>query len=222
MDTVRRISVPALRILTRTILIKAVISAVLFICAAAAGIYLLSGAPDTSAIWVACVIAQTAGFVNAVAAVLCLGGVTALSARITGAYRAVTAALIVQCLVLLLVTMIMYLPAADYQAAAAVVRITLLALIAAERLLIGAAFLFLAKSFDGTGRIGTFYFYYSIAGIILPMAAIRAGDAAFMFVVAAVCLAGAVLELLMYRQISEAAFSIWRKLAFNISDQQDG
>ena len=80
MNAANRISVTALRVLTYTILIKAVISAVMLICMIAEVFALRSSMPDVTVVGVVYLIAQTAEFINIVACVLCLGGIAALSA----------------------------------------------------------------------------------------------------------------------------------------------
>ncbi len=226
MGTAKRVSVTALRILTYTILIKAVISAVMLICTAAAWFSLRPGAPDLPQTGVVFVIAEAVGFINIVATVMCLSGISWLSRRFVAAHRIMVAVLITQCVLMMLITIELAL-SVNNVAGTAAVEMFMLAFEAADRLLIGAAFLFCMKGFgeilreDGDQvsavaieRLGTAYFVCSIAGVI-PLIMTFAKAVAFITIY---YLAGAILEFLMYRKASDAAFRIWRKRAFDVSE----
>ena len=227
MGAANRISVPALRTLTYTILIKAVISAVIMICTIAEVFVLRSSTPDITAVGIAYLTAQTVGFVNIAACVMCLGGIAALSAGFVSARKMMVTVLLLQCLVLLLTAAGLGFAIGNSEAATAAQIITL-ASDAAETLLIGVAFLFCMKGFgevlrnDGdTGsavvceRLGTVYLYCSIAGVILHTLVISKDSSSVWIVLAVLFFVWAVLELLMYFEVSDAAFRIWRKRAFD-------
>ena len=228
MNAANRISVTALRVLTYTILIKAVISAVMLICMIAEVFALRSSMPDVTVVGVVYLIAQTAGFINIAACVICLGGIAALSAYFVSTRKIMVMVLLIQCLVLLLTTVSLGLATGNNETATSYAQTIMLASDSAERLLIGAAFLFCMKGFgevlrnDGdTGsavvceRLGTVYLYCSIAGVILHTLVISKDSSSVWIVLAVLFFVWAVLELLIYFKVSDAAFRIWRKRAFD-------
>ena len=228
MDTANRISVLALRILTYTILIKAVISAVMLICMIAEIFALRSSTPDVTVVGVIYLITQTAEFINIAACVMCLGGIAALSACFVSTRKIMVTVLLTQCLVLLLTTVSLGLATGNNETATSYAKTITLASDSAERLLIGAAFLFCLKGFgevlrnDGDAgsaeaceRLGAVYLYCNIAGIILHTLVISKGSRSVWIVLAGLFFVWAILEFLMYFKVSDAAFRIWRKRAFD-------
>ena len=228
MNAANRISVTALRVLTYTMLIKAVISAVMLICMIAEVFALRSSMPDVTVVGVVYLIAQTAEFINIVACVLCLGGIAALSACFVSARKLMVAVLLVQCLLLLLTTVGLGLTTGSNETEISYAQIITLASDSAERLLIGAAFLFCMKGFgevlrnDGDKgsaevceRLGAVYLYCSIGGVILHTLVISKESRYVWIVLAGLFFVWAILEFLMYFKVSDAAFRIWRKRAFD-------
>ena len=226
MDVANRISVTALRTLTYTILIKAVISAVIMICTIAEIFVLRSSTPDITAVGIAYLTAQTVGFVNIAGCVMCLGGIAALSAKFVSTRKIMVTVLLLQCLVLLLTAAGLGFAIGNSEAATAAQIITLASDVA-ETLLIGVAFLFCMKGFgevlrnDGDPgsaevceRLGCIYLCWSIAGIILHTLVLLKGSSSLLIALAVLSLIGAILEFLMYKMVSDAAFRIWRKHAF--------
>lgn len=230
MGTTGKVSVPALRILIYTILAKAVIDMVMLACMTASGadmVYTARTIPEISSVLI---IAQTAGFINVVACVMCLGGIAALSEKFVRAQGIMVAVLLIECFIMLPVTAGLYLTITGNAAAASAMNAATLTLAAAERLLTGAAFLFLMKGFgenlrryeDGVSaasseKLGRIYFCLSIVSAIGTF--FLGSDLGFPMVLTdlIVGLAGVILELLMYIRAKDAAFLIWRKRAF--SDQ---
>ena len=129
MNTNKRVSFRALRILTYTILFKAIIDAVM----------LVSRVAGADLIYTTL---RFAGFIDLVAAVLCFVGVIALSPRFITSYRTIVSVLLLECVALLLVTVELWLMVSNYVAAIAVVERIMLLLLATDRLLMGAVFSF--------------------------------------------------------------------------------
>ena len=206
----KRVSFRALRILTYTILFKAIIDAVI----------LISGLTGSDLIYT---IARFAGFINLVACVLCFVGVTALSSRFITAHRIIVAMLILECVALLMVTVELRLMVINHEAAAATVEFITLYLIAAGRLLIGAAFFFLMTGFgkvlreEGeissaltSERLGFIYLFCNSFGVVFWTFVLSADGAVLIAVREAWKAVGIILEILMYRRASDAAFLIWK------------
>jgi len=207
----KRVSFRALRILTYTILFKAIIDAVI----------LISGLTGSDLIYT---IARFAGFINLVACVLCFVGVTALSSRFITAHRITVAVLILECVALLMVTVELRLMVINYEAAAAVGEYITLFLIAAGRLLIGAAFFLLMTGFGkilreeeqiasalSSERMGIIYLCCSSIGAILRLFALSSDSTIITAVSAAFDIAGIILDILVYRRATDSAFLIWKK-----------
>ena len=100
MDAGNSVSVPALRMLTYTILTKAVISAVILVCTVVTLITMRFAMPDMPWVGVTDVIAQTAGFVNTVACAMCLVGICSLSKYFIYTNRIMVLEMITQCVVM--------------------------------------------------------------------------------------------------------------------------
>lgn len=150
MDTVRRVSARTLRLLTYTILIKAVISTVMLSCTMVVGLELLSVIEAVPAVDSIYIIAQALGFVNIVACVMCLGGISALSEKFTVSHILMVVVLIIECIMTLLVALEMRLMVLGNSDAASVVEFVMLASVAVARLLMGVALFFFMK---GIGEI---------------------------------------------------------------------
>lgn len=226
MGTSGRVSVPALRILTYTILIKAGISAVRLMCTVAAGIALLSSAEDMSATGSIFVVAQTAGLINIVACVMCLDGIRALSSKFITTQRIMVAVLITDCFMLLPVTAQLYLMIIGKTAAASALNAIMLTLEAAESLLIGSAFLFLMKGFGESLRnegdsasacekLGTIYLCFAAANAAVTVFMGPDSGIPLLAAETVLALAGVILEVLIFIRVRSAAFRIWRKHAFS-------
>lgn len=233
MDTARKVSVRALRILTYTILIKAVLDAVALACDISARLALLTNMtaiPATDAIYM---ISRAAMFVNIVACVMCLGAITQLSDRLVAAYRIMAVVLISECVTLLMLAVEIRLMVSGYETVAAALDSIMLTLIAAEKLLIGVAFLFLMRGFggalkdigdDGSGtilaRLGAIYLWICIISGVLKVLMPTMRENMFL-AAAAFDLVEVVIEVLMYLKTADAAFRIWRSRTMSLSGEHD-
>lgn len=231
MDTGRRVSVRALRILTYTILVKALVSAGMLFCTAAAHFAVRSSSGDISGYADAQIICQAVYFIDIVVCVMCLIGVISLSKRFVYTHRVMVAVLITYCAVILLFSAELRLALGSYEKAANAVGIITLVMSAAVRLLVGAAFLLLMKGFgevllqavgdeamaSKTERLGLIYFG---CNTVAALSGSLAGSALGSSSMAAIVLdfAVVILEFLMYRRASAAAFRIWRRRAFGSDD----
>ncbi len=233
MDTSGRVSVHALRILTYTILTKALISAVMFLCALAAWISLNVASPAIQIIEILFITSVAAGFLNCVAVMMCLGGVSLLSKRFVSTRRIMVAVLLLWCSAILMAIVQIGLDGAGCSSAAAAAGDLMLTSVGAEKLLTGAAFLFITKGFGealreegddvrpaAMERLGRVYYCFTIFSILLMAVGLLKFVPAFLPVQASLYLAGAVLEFMIYRRVSDAAFRIWRKRAFDVSMQR--
>lgn len=219
MSTNSTVSYRALRLLTYTIICKAVIDAVMLI-------------GRMTALNVLYTIAKAAGFINIVACIVCLVGIITLSGKMVSTFRVMVIVLILDCVSLLLFTLDMRLAISDYTAEAAVIRIIALISIAAERLLIGAAFLFLMKGFgeilraaDDTAaaaceKLGMIYLCCNSAGTIAAAIAELAGAEAFRRVAYVLFILVIILEFLMARRSYDAAFRIWRMRTSDVPESR--
>lgn len=204
-----------MRILTYTILIKAVIDSFLLISMTLTSDILITAS-------------YTAAFINTVACVICLIGVTALSKRFVYVLR-----LMVTVLMLMSVMILMYAIGRLFTVldpGPANIMYIERTLMAAVRIVFGVAFLFLMKGFgeslkdDGdeysasaTEKTGIIYMCCSsmmaflkildgtVPGVIVPVSVI-------------IYAASVIIEILMYRRAYEAAFCIWRKHTFSDTD----
>ena len=209
MSTNSTVSYRALRLLTYTIICKAVIDAVMLV-------------GRMTALNVLYMIAKAAGFINIVACIVCLVGIITLSGKLVTTFRIMVIVLILDCVSLLLFTVGMRLAISDYTAEAAVIRIIALLSIAAERLLIGAAFLFLMKGFgeilraaDETTaaayeKLGMIYLCCNSAPTAAAAIAELAGSEALRRTAYALYILVIILEFLMARRSYDAAYRIWR------------
>ncbi|MBQ6500212.1 MAG: hypothetical protein IJI87_02325 [Mogibacterium sp.] len=228
MDVANRISVTALRTLTYTILIKAVISAVTMICTIAEIFVLHSSATDVTAIGIVYLTAQTVGFINIAGCVMCLGGIAALSAKFVSTRKIMVTVLLIQCLVLVFVAAGLSFVTVNNGAATTAARIITFASDALKSLLTGAAFLLCMKGFgevlrnngdagsaEVCERLGRLYLFWSIAGIVLHTQILPKESGSLLIALAVLFLVEAILEFLIYLKVSDAAFRIWRKRAFD-------
>ena len=206
----KRVSFRALRILTCTILFKAIIDTVVLVSRTAGADLIYT-------------VAHFADFIDLVACVLCFVGVTALSSRFVISHRFTVAALILECVALLLVTVELRLMVSQYEAAAAAAGFITLFLISAGRLLIGAAFFFFMTGFgrmlrdDGENafatastRLGIIYLCCNSLGAILRPLVLTSNSTMLIAIPVVFEIAGIILEFLMYRNASNAAFLIWK------------
>lgn len=206
----KSVSFRSLRILTYTMLFKAIINAVI----------LISGMTGLDLIYTT---ARFADFINLVGFVLCFVGVTALSSRFIIAHRIMVTMLIFECIALLMVTVRLRLMVANYEAAAAAAEQIMLFLIVAGRLLIGAAFFFLMTGFGkilreegdiasalASERLGIIYLCVNSFGVIVWTFVLTGDITVIIAARAGFKLVGIILEILMYRRASYAAFLIWK------------
>ncbi len=230
MDTARKVSVRALRILTYTILIKAVLSAVFLICTLAGVIALRSASANVIFSEVIFLLAQAAEFINIVACVMCLGGITALSIRFVATHMTMVIVLVLECVLLMMFTAEVSLAAVNNETASTFSTIMLI-LYAAIILLIGAAFLFCMRGFgevlrrendsasaESAEKLGIIYLIINAVGAALFVLSISGGGIMMLLALSLLYLLGAILELIMYRKAYDAAFRYWRKHAFGISE----
>jgi len=220
MSTNNKFSFRALKALTYTVLSKAIIDAVI----------LVSTMTDSN---VLLTITQAAEFICIVACVMCLGGVVSLSGKFNTVRRIMVFVLILDCITLLLIMFEMRMLISGYSAAGDFESIALVSF-AAERLLIGAAFLFLIKRFGeilrkegddasapGPERLGMIYLFSNSSAAILAAFVVTTGKAPLIAASAVFELAGVILELLMYRRVSGTALLLWRKRA-GVTDRRNG
>ena len=206
----KRVSFRALRTLTYLILFKAIIDTVVLVSRTAGADLIYT-------------VAHFADFIDLVACVLCFVGVTALSSRFVLSHRFTVAALILECVALLLVTVELRLMVSQYEAAAAAAGFITLFLISAERLLIGAAFFFLMTGFGkilreegdiasatASERLGITYLCCNSLGAILRPLVLTSNSTMLIAIPVVFEIAGIILEFLMYRNASNAAFLIWK------------
>ena len=206
----KRVSFRALRTLTYLILFKAIIDTVVLVSRTAGADLIYT-------------VAHFADFINLVACVLCFVGVTALSSRFVLSHRFTVAALILECVALLPVTVELRLMVSQYEAAAASAGFITLFLISAERLLIGAAFFFLMTGFGkilreegdiasatASERLGITYLCCNSLGAILRPLVLTPNSTMLIAIPVVFEIAGIILEFLMYRNASNAAFLIWK------------
>ena len=232
MSTGGRVSVPALRILTYTILIKSVISTVMLSCTTVVGLELLSVTEEVPAVDSIYIITQALGFINIVACVMCLGGISALSEKFTVSHILMVVVLIIECIMTLLVALEMRLMVLGNSDAASVVEFVMLASVAVARLLMGVALFFFLKGIGEILRrygditaaslsehLGFVYICCNTVAVILA-GFIWIGSGIVVLIVSTVInLAAAILELLMYRKTSDATFRLWRQRAFGIYEK---
>ncbi len=213
MSTNSKVSFRALRVLTYTVLFKAIIDALIPV----------SRITDRHGL---SMVAQAMEFVCIVACVMCLGGVTALSGKFVSVRRIMVVVLILDCITLLMIIFELQMIIGDYTEAAAGFESLALVSHTAERLLIGAAFLLFMKGFgealrkvddsiaaEASERLGSMYLCFSCAGAIVAAFAVSTGRASMTAASAVFELAEIILELLMYRSVSGAALLLWRKRA---------
>ena len=218
MSTKRKVSFRALRILTYTILAKAIIDAVMLAC-------MLTGADGLL------VVAQAIGFINIIACVMCLVGIIGLSRKFVSTFRIMVLVLIIACFTLLMIVLeIRMIINKDINTAFAVETIALVSFTAA-RLLIGAAFLFLMRGFGSTlkeededalaaaaEKLGIIYLCCNSAGAVIRAFAVEKGGIPLIAAAAIFDFVGIAIEILMYRRAYGAAFIIWRRRAFVAAD----
>lgn len=230
MDTARKVSVRALRILTYTMLIKAVLSAVFLICTLAGVIALRSATANVIFSEVIFLLAQAVEFINIVACVMCLGGITALSISFVATHMTMVIVLILECVLLMMFTAEVCLTAVNNENASAFGTI-MLVLYAVIILLIGAAFLFCMRGFgevlrrendaasaESAEKLGIIYLIISAVVTALFVLTIPRGGIVMLLALSLLYLSEAILELLMYRKAYDAAFRFWRKHAFGVSE----
>ncbi len=226
METVKRVDVSALRRLTITILVNSVISACTFVCMLVSVFVLHSFEQNLTFVCVTCGITQTIRYITLVACVMLLGEINILSRKLLYSQRLLTAGLIVQCLSFLPVLINVYLIFCGYTVETSAFSILLAVFFTAERLLMGAGFMYLMKGFGECleenlenasalpyERLGMIYFVIYILSIISTII----GSSYALHIASVFLFACAVLEFLMYRLISAAAFHTWRKKAFDVS-----
>lgn len=222
-----RLNLPALRILTYNILIKAVISAVMLVCIAAADVGLIAPALNIAGVGDVSVVARTAEFVNIVAFVMCLREIAAISRRFVTVQRIVIASLITECFAVVLIMAAVYLTVFENSIDMAFVVTVMLSLFAVEKLLIGTAFLFLMKGFaDGLRdigdvsvgadeKLGVLYLCCNIVGVTCAVLAGPDNNFVLVTILALLHLSNVILEIMMYIKVSDAAQQIWKKCAFS-------
>ncbi len=214
MIDIHRGSFTALRILTYIMLIKAGVDAVMLVSKLTSSDIMLT-------------IARTADFISIVACVLCLVGVTGISKRFVYVFRMMVAVLLLDSIAMLFAAIELRMSAGNYLTAAAVLKYIALASVAAERLLIGAAFLLLMKSFgsllDSVGdhtasvtaeRSGQIYLVCNTVCVILSLMREFAGIQTVIIMASVMDLVIIVIEIVMYRIAADAAFRYWRINAF--------
>ena len=217
MSTKRKVSFRALRILTYTILAKAIIDAVMLAC-------MLTGADGLL------VISQVIGFINIIACVMCLVGIIGLSRKFVSTFRIMVLVLIIACFTLLMIVLEIRMINKDINTAFAVETIALVSFTAA-RLLIGAAFLFLMRGFGETlkeederslavaaEKLGIIYLCCNSAGAVIRAFAVEKGGIPLIAAAAIFDFVGIAIEILMYRRAYGAAYIIWRRRAFVAAD----
>ena len=220
MSTNNKFSFRALRVLTYTVLSKAIIDAVILVSMMTDSHVLLT-------------IAHAAEFVCIVAFVMCLGGITALSKKFDTERRIMVIVLILDCITLLLIMFEIRMLISSDSAAGYFESIALVSF-AAERLLLGAAFLLLMKGFGeilrnegddasatASERLGMIYLCSNSAAAILAAFVVTTGKAPLIAASAVFELAGIILEFLMYRRASGTALLLWRKRA-GVTDKWNG
>ena len=232
MGTGKNVSVRALRILTYTILIKAVISAVKLVCSAADGLAARMIIPGWIGAGTVYVIAQMTGFIAIIAGVMCLVGISVLSKHFVYSYRVAVAVLIMESTALLMATLDIFLTINKVSEANIASGVIVLLSIVVARLLIGVALLLLMRGFGEVlrdaedfksatahERLGSIYFCFNFVAVMLAgLAETKGSDAAF-FSALAVSFFCIILELIIYRTISDSAFRIWRQRAFDDSEE---
>lgn len=225
MDTAGKVSVPALRALTYCFLIKAIVSMAMCACTVANGFVMTHPDREIPGLIVVFVIAQTVRLLNSIMCILSLANVTALSKRFANAQAFIITGVVIESAILLLVGVKAQMAAQSLGKEAELTGIAIVACITVRRILKGAGFMQIMKGFgealkkddlvkqaEGAERLGYAYLLCSIAGALLTLI-FKPGVA----VNAAFYLSWAVMDLLMYRRASSAAFSIWRERAFNDS-----
>lgn len=213
MSTNKRVSFKGLRILTYTILIKAVIDAGMLVSRLLESDVLLT-------------ITHAAEFINITACVLCLGGAVALSSLFVHVHRMMVVMLILKCLTLLMISVDLFLIISNNDPATGGPGFVALILFIAGRLIAGAALFLLMKGFgeilrkEGDNdaaaameKTGVIYLICNSIGAILA-ALVGAIAGAALFVMAIVfdvlCV---ILETMMFQKTSAAAFRIWKSRA---------
>lgn len=227
-----RVRVPALRMLTLSMLIKAIVSAVMCACAAAASFSLYSSGRDIPGLIIISAIVQTIGLFNGVVCILSLSRVSVISKRFESACKAAVVALFSDCLILLLTGVEAWLLAGSFKTPAAVVDWMILAGIFFKRLILSTAFLQIMKGFSeilrengdrkraaASERTGNAYMCCNAIGVVLLALFWAKVSVLTHASSAAVYLSCTVIEFIMYRIASEAAFTLWRA-RFSDSMQQ--
>lgn len=225
MDTAGKVSVPALRALTYCFLIKAIVSMAMCACTVATGFVMTHPDREIPGLIVIFVIAQAVRLLNSIMCILSLANVTALSKRFANAQAFIITGVVIESAILLLVGVKAQMAAQSLGKEAELTGIAIVACITVRRILKGTGFMQIMKGFgealrkdalvkqaEGAERLGYAYLLCSIAGTLLTLI-FKPGVA----VNAAFYLSWAVMDLLMYRRASSAAFSIWRERAFNDS-----
>ena len=223
MDNAGKVSVPAIRTLTYCILIKAIISMAMCACTVATGFAMTHPDRDIPGLIVIFVIAETARLLNSILCILSLANVTALSKKFVTAQAFIITGIVMECMVMLLVGEKAQIITHPYRKEAELIVAVTLAFVFARRLLKGAGFMQIMKGFgealrkdgraeqaEGTEKAGTAYMWCNIASVLLNVI-FKPG----VVVNAVIYFFWAVMEVLMYRQASSAAFSIWRNRAFS-------
>lgn len=206
----KRVSFRALRILTYTILFKAIIDS----------ITLIGELIESDLIYT---IGRFADFINIVACVLCFVGIVALSTKFIYSHRIMVAVLILECVTVMLATFELRLFLSGYEVADDVVEWITLISMAAGRLLVGAAFFFLMTGFGEILRaegnivlaaafekLGLLYPCCNSIHAVLRTVSIAADNTVISTAAAAFEILGIVLVIIMYRRVSDAAFMIWK------------
>lgn len=222
MDTAGKVSVRALWALTYCFLIKAIVSMAMCACTVATGFVMTHPDREIPGLIVIFVIAQTVRLLNSIMCILSLANVTALSKKFATAQALIITGVVIECAILLLVGEKAQMAAQSLGKEAEMIGTAIVACITTRRILKGAGFMQIMKGFgealrkdalvkqaEGTEKLGTAYVLCSIAGAVLTLI-FKPGVA----VNTAFYLSWAVMDLLMYRRASSAAFNIWRKRAF--------
>ena len=223
MDTAGKVSVPALRALTYCFLIKAIVSMAMCACTVATGFVMTHPDREIPGLIVIFVIAQTVRLLNSIMCILSLANVTALSKRFATAQAFIITGVVMESMVMLLVGEQAQIITHPHGKEADLIVTVMLAFIIARRLLKAAGFMQIMQGFGealrkdgreeqakGAEKTGSAYMWCNIACVLLTVI-FKPGVA----VNAIIYFFWAVMELLMYRQASSAAFSIWRDRAFS-------
>ena len=223
MNTAGKISVPALRTLTYCILIKAILSMVMCSCTVATGFAMTHPGQEIPGLFVIFVIGETVRLLNSIVCIICLAYITALSKRFATAQAFIITGVVMESMVMLLVGEKAQIITHPHGKEEGLIVTVMLAFIIARRLLKAAGFMQIMQGFGealrkdgreeqakGAEKTGSAYMWCNIACVLLTVI-FKPGVA----VNAIIYFSWAVMELLMYRQASSAAFSIWRDRAFS-------